>query len=306
MKNIIIEGGIDFYAELYKSLDEDDTKNMDDINKNNLCLISKQTLTDKFVEMDCGHKFNYVPLYNDTVNHKLKFNNMEAIHGRLKKNQMRCPYCRKVQNKLLPYYEDIPGIKKIEFVNFIDETKIYTEDQEITYKVNNQKCMHLLENPQFNPNLPISSENKQQIKCKSYGYKKLLDLDGGQTKCFCYLHIKENKLEMMKQAKEKQKKLKEEAKMKAKEDNMKAKEEAKMKAKEDKMKANEEAKMKAKEDKMKSKENLIISSITLNILNTEATTCIQIIKTGSKKGNHCGLKTVCNNLCKRHYNLSVL
>ena len=292
MKNIIIEGGIDFYAELYKSLDDDDTKNMDDINNNNLCLISKQLLTDKFVEMDCGHKFNYVPLYNDTVNHKLKFNNMEAIHGRLKKNQMRCPYCRKIQNKLLPYYEDIPGVKKIEFVNFIDENKIYTEDKEYVSKISIQHCMHLSENPQFNHELPISAENAQYINCnKLYGSKKLLDLADDQIKCFCYLHFKEHKLLMIKYAKEKQKKLKEETKMKAKEAKVKAK---------------EEAKVKAKEEKAKAKENLIISSIALTVLNTEATTCIQIIKTGSKKGTPCGLKTVCNNLCKRHYNLSVL
>ena len=87
--NIIIEGEIDFYAELYKSLDDDDTKNMEDINENKLCLISKQQLTDNFVELICGHKFNYLPLYKDIVNHKLKFNNMEGPHGRLKRNQIR-------------------------------------------------------------------------------------------------------------------------------------------------------------------------------------------------------------------------
>ena len=100
MKNIIIEGNIDFYAELYKSLDDDDTKINDDINNNNICLISKQPLIERFLELSCGHKFNYIPLYNDTINHKLKFNNMEA-HGRLKKNKNRCPYCRKIQNKIL-------------------------------------------------------------------------------------------------------------------------------------------------------------------------------------------------------------
>ena len=295
MKNIIIEGGIDFYAELYKSLDDDDSKNTNDINENNLCLISKQPLTDKFVELVCGHKFNYVPLYKDITNHKLKFNNMEALQGRLKKTQIRCPYCRKIQNKLLPYYDNIPGVKKIEFVNFIDENKIYAEDKEYVSKISIQHCMHLSENPQFNHELPISAENAQYINCKLYGSKKLLESADDQIKCFCYLHFKEHKLSMIKYAKEKQQKLKEEAKLKAKEEKQKAKEEAKLKAKEEKQKAKE-----------KKNENVIISSIALTVLESEPLTCIQIIKSGIKKGAPCGLKTVCNNLCKRHYNLSVL
>ena len=188
--------------------------------------------------------------------------------------------------------DNIPGVKKIEFVNFIDENKIYTEDQEHTCKISIQHCAHLSENPQFNNELPISAENAQYIKCKLYGSKKLLDLSDDQIKCFCYLHFKENKLNIYKIAKEKEKKLKEEAKAKAKEDKQKAKEEAKLKAKE---KKNENE-----------NENVIISSIALTVLDSEPLTCIQIIKSGTKKGTPCGLKTVCNNLCKRHYNLSVL
>jgi hypothetical protein len=307
MKNIIIEGGIDFYAELYKSLDDDDSKNINDINDNNLCLISKQPLTDKFVELECGHKFNYVPLYKDIVNHKLKFNNMEALHGRLKKTQIRCPYCRKIQNKLLPYYDNIPGIKKIEFVNFIDENKTYPADKEYICKINNQYCAHLSQNPQFNNDLPISNTNTQYVKCKIYASKNLLDLEDGQIKWFCCLHFNENKLNIYKIAKEKEKKLKEEAKAKAKEEKIKAREEAKAKAKEEKTKAKEEAKAKAKEEKIKKNENVIISNTNnLTVAETEPLMCVQIIKSGTKKGTHCGLKTVCNNLCKRHYNLSIL
>ena len=71
-----------------------------------------------------------------------------------------------------------------------------------------------------------------------------------------------------------------------------------MKAKEDKAKAKEEA---------KKNENIIISNTNnLTVFETESLTCIQIIKTGPKKGISCGLKTVCNNLCNRHYKLSVL
>ena len=51
-----IEGGIDFYAELYKSLDVEEELEEEDAN---VCLITNQPLTDKHVIMDCGHKFNY-------------------------------------------------------------------------------------------------------------------------------------------------------------------------------------------------------------------------------------------------------
>jgi hypothetical protein len=54
-----LEGGIDFFAELYKSLD------IEESDENNMCLITNQPLTDKFVSLNCGHKFNYIPLYND-------------------------------------------------------------------------------------------------------------------------------------------------------------------------------------------------------------------------------------------------
>ena len=62
----IIEDGIDFFAELYKSLDDKELleKTEED---NNKCLITNQPLTDKFVELNCGHKFNYVALYYATA-----------------------------------------------------------------------------------------------------------------------------------------------------------------------------------------------------------------------------------------------
>ena len=72
MKKYVVEGGIDFFAELYKSLDDEENNHKTD-EDNNICLITNKPLTDKFVEMNCGHKFNYLPLYNDLLNHKNKF-----------------------------------------------------------------------------------------------------------------------------------------------------------------------------------------------------------------------------------------
>ena len=66
MKKYNIEGGINFFDELYKSLD---TTNVEE---DNICLISNQVLVDKFVELNCGHKFNYIPLYNGRIKQFIK------------------------------------------------------------------------------------------------------------------------------------------------------------------------------------------------------------------------------------------
>ena len=117
MKKYNIEGGIDFFAELYKSLDVEESITTND-NENNLCLITNQPLIDKYVTMLCGHKFNYLPLYKDLVNHKKKFNLMEATSGHLNHNEIRCPYCRKKQVGVLPYYDELE-LAKISGVNWI-------------------------------------------------------------------------------------------------------------------------------------------------------------------------------------------
>ena len=112
MPKYSVEGNIDFYEELYKSLDEPDLPDTAEH-----CLISNMPLTQNFVEMKCGHKFNYIPLFKDLVNHKKKFSTMEVT--RIKSGEIRCPYCRSKQSTLLPYYEDM-GIAKEHGINWID------------------------------------------------------------------------------------------------------------------------------------------------------------------------------------------
>ena len=107
-----IEGGINFYDELYKSMDI-----MVDLNKDDVCLITGENLTEHFVKLDCGHAFNYIPLYNDVLNHKKKYNNMERSQVRC--NEIRCPYCRTIHKNVLPYYEDLE-LDKVHGVNFYD------------------------------------------------------------------------------------------------------------------------------------------------------------------------------------------
>ena len=79
-------------------------------------LISNNNLEVDCITLLCGHKFNYEPLFNEIKQQKNTFNNLEIT--KLRFNQLKCPYCRNVQNKILPYkfkYNNIPKIKGINF-----------------------------------------------------------------------------------------------------------------------------------------------------------------------------------------------
>ena len=113
-KSYNIEDNVNFYIELKKSLEINDDEE-EEFKKENLCLITNKPLTENYITLDCNHTFNYEPLYNDVYQYKYNFQIME--YNKLKSSQIRCPYCRQVQNKLLPYYENIPNIKKVHGVN---------------------------------------------------------------------------------------------------------------------------------------------------------------------------------------------
>ena len=291
-----IEGNIDFFSELYKSLDEEDNKHKVE-SDNNLCLITNQQLIDKFVELNCGHKFNYIPLYNDIYNHKKKFNNMEGSSSSLKTNEIRCPYCRKKQLGVLPYYSELVS-EKTNGVNWYDDTQvlnnIYSKEKHI---YNFGKCEFIMP-----ITTSISSSNNVIHSTCPISYVTKLECD---NKTYCWTHnrfmIKKFEKEKKEKEKEAQKKLKKEAKQKEKEDK---KAQAKMKK--------AEAKESLKKSKKQSKdlilsitdveeENVVISINPQTETNNEG--CTQIIKTGLNKGNPCGLIILNDCLCKRHYNL---
>ena len=281
-----IEGNIDFFSELYKSLDDEESQHKNE-SDNNLCLITNQPLTDKFVELECSHKFNYIPLYNDIYNHKKKFNNMEGTSTTLKLNEIRCPYCRKKQQGVLPYYSQLIA-EKINGVNFYDDTIVQNNNtQTSTYSYG--KCEFIMEP------IIINSQTVNAFCTNTYVTKSVCL---NKTYCWSHNRLMTKKFEKEKKDKEKeaQKKLKEEAKQKEKDEKNKIKEEAKTKK-------NNEKKIKKSNDLILSitnvdEENVVVSSSIQNING-----CIQIIKTGSNKGNMCRLTILNDCLCKRHYNL---
>jgi len=91
--NYIIENNVNFYDELNKELLEESIND-------NICLLTHVPLEQNPITLECNHKFNYIPLYNEVCNQK-KDSYLETTHLLL--NQIKCPYCRSITNKLLPY-----------------------------------------------------------------------------------------------------------------------------------------------------------------------------------------------------------
>lgn len=79
----------------------------------NVCLITNEILKKNHVKLSCNHCFNYKPLFQEIKKQKINFNKYET--QRLKSNQIKCPYCRNVQNGILPYNEKY---QKIKYVNW--------------------------------------------------------------------------------------------------------------------------------------------------------------------------------------------
>jgi hypothetical protein len=310
MNKYIIEGGIDFYEELYKSLDIEETNEKTE-EDNNLCLITNQPLVDKFVNLNCGHKFNYVALFLDLKNHKQKFNGMEGSN-KLSIHEIRCPYCRTKQQGVLPYYEEL-GFPKINGVNDINLLTTVNKNS-YSYK----PCEFILENNLYDPsgdnpveyNTIACVGNCKFIKCFLTG-TQINTVNGkniGDEKHYCWIHKKIIIQKHKKEIKDKQKldikKAKEVEKQKAKDEAKKAKDEAK--------KAKEEAKEKAKKEKedtkkTKKKPNIETENVVIgetNIIEVKGNTgCIEILKSGQNKGKPCGCKIILDELCNRHFKI---
>jgi len=311
-----IEGGLDFFTELYKSLDDsDDEQKIDE--ESNMCLIENTPLTDKYVEMECGHKFNYIPLYLDIKNHKQKFNGLESSSGRLNQDEIRCPYCRQKQKQVLPYYEEL-GLEKLHGINYINPNYKSFNSSAGYYKT----CQFILPNPQFDPsgNNIVETDKNNAGNCKflqcfvlgsqiNYYHGMLDGVNYGDENYYCWTH---KKVVIKKHKKE----LSDKAKLEVKQAKLKEKEEAKLV----KQKEKEEAKLKAKEDKLKvlkkiKTENIVLGPVIIvganadaENMNTDAENmsdvvsgCIEILKSGPNKGKHCGCKVVVGGTaCKRH------
>jgi hypothetical protein len=104
---------VDFYAELYKSICEEETVEETE----SICLITKENLETNSLTLQCDHTFNYLPLFQEIRKQKNCGNHLNNIKNTdhkyaFKYTQIMCPYCRTIDNSLLPYHDtlDVPKI----------------------------------------------------------------------------------------------------------------------------------------------------------------------------------------------------
>lgn len=266
MEKYIIDGNIDFYAELYKSLDD-----ASDTEEQQTCLITGNALTDKYVTLNCGHTFNYMPLYYDVFNHKKKYNKFEFEMCKLQAWQFRCPYCRKKQNELLPYYPEF-NTGRVFGVNYYHDKVKYN-----IYKNNvmipGYMCEYVFPgkpNPTYDATKPVGPDNPTHtepepcLHCYASQIQIYTDEDDvdepityGDDHYYCAFHKKLMIRHYIKQT------------------NMA------------KRAAEKEAKQALKRQ-----------------LKEAVPKCAFILKMGPRKGESCGCKIHVDQLCKRHHQIS--
>ena len=108
--NYILPEGFDFYAELNKNEDTDnDITCNNEAHYDNKCLISGNELNEEYtIRLSCGHSFDYIALLNDTYESKYGLSYKSHYnYVKIRDHQLRCPYCRQIQNNILPYYPEL-------------------------------------------------------------------------------------------------------------------------------------------------------------------------------------------------------
>ena len=184
-----------FFEELMKQMDVDEKQ--DDCET---CLISHEPLYDNAVTLTCNHSFNYPEILSEVIQQKKVFNSKET--QRLKYKEIKCPYCRKVTDGLLPPREGFDNIKGVNFPYIQCFTYNTCKRQFKTGKRKGELCgspskgnyckRHI---PKVNLSLNIENNNViEPLKCKAM-------LTSGKNKgqpCsrkkkigdYCGLHIK--------------------------------------------------------------------------------------------------------------------
>jgi hypothetical protein len=278
MPNYKIEGDVNFYESLYNSLDYDSDKEENKNEKKQICEISGQELKDRFVTLECNHTFNYDAIYTEICKQKFEFQtytldtmskkDMQYIRDKKIDYFIKCPYCRNIQFTLLPYYDDLPFVKKY---------GVNTDDPDFrviktTYYNVSPNHTFTLYGYQFSKGTCCKTNliNGKNVPCWQKYTTPIIAPDN-TTKELCTNHVRPEVKEFKLQIKKK-----------IIEEKMLAKEQAKTL----KAKALEEKKNK-KAEKLNEKKATLL--------------CTAILKTGLRKGETCGQKSSGEHtLCKRH------
>lgn len=304
-----IEGDINFYNELYKSLDE---SNDDLQNDENQCKITGMPLTEHHVVLECGHKFNYVPLYDEIYKQKYHFKTylitdlISSLQKKFKEFNtdyyIRCPYCRDIQKTLLPYVPELRE-KLVYGLNSDDkslpdkQTAIYVPVP-YTYKYKGYTFVSTSEHHCCY----ISDITGNQ--CTS---KTLTLFDAAKHKYYCSSHITQAinaKREELKKQREELKKKKQEDKQKQIEMKLLTQEQKKKEKEAEKAKklAEKEKKQSVAANTKKQEQEQANAKTTPVIPELlEQLVCPAVLKSGPNKGKKCGCaKQKGSDFCGRH------
>ena len=310
MPKYIIEGGINFYEELYKSLDNNDNTNKEEDNKN-VCQITNLPLLDYYITLECSHKFNYDSIYKEICNQKYVFRSYsvetltsseyQKFKDSGKDYFIKCPYCRCIQFTLLPYYPNSIykpkyGINSLEktqddMIFLIKSTTSHHQYTYFGYTFQQGNCCQTV----------IGVKNDLPVFCQSKYTSLILEMN----KSFCMSHIraqvKQYKMEKNVLEKKQLKEQKQIEKDKEKEKKQIEKEIAK------------EKKQIAKDNQNKKKQSIKNTVISQNIqigdfnenpvVAVVEDKCSVILKSGTKKGQQCASSIKQDGLCSRHLSL---
>lgn len=105
----------------------------------NICLISKEKLHPNHITLKCNHKFNYIHIYKEVLYQKTKSNPIYEV-TKLQSYQIKCPYCRTITNKLLPFIP-YPSVRLSKSIHSVDPDCIPTS-----------KCSHATKHRGVNKN----------------------------------------------------------------------------------------------------------------------------------------------------------
>jgi hypothetical protein len=131
----------------------------------NICLISKDKLHPNHITLKCNHKFNYIPIYKEVLYQKTKSNPIYEV-TKLQSYQIKCPYCRTITNKLLPFIQ-YPTVKLAKNIHSTGSDCLPTT-----------KCSHIIKKRDTNK---VNSDTKCDKNALYYESENLL---------FCPTHYK--------------------------------------------------------------------------------------------------------------------
>jgi hypothetical protein len=155
---MITDTSFDFNAELNKLILDNSSSN----DEHNRCPISKDLLDDTMIKLECGHIFNYEPLYNEIIKQKYGYRTTEIV--KLQPNQIKCPYCRNIQNTVLPYAPELK-VKKVVGIN--SPAKWQMLNDQCIYTSNHKRSQY------FNTPCNMACWGKFCKKHKKLGNRKL-------------------------------------------------------------------------------------------------------------------------------------